>query len=136
MVTVSTVFVERASNLHDSMRAEELLTEFETSNVYEHMKRQTLELREHDPDATIVAYFRAATKCLGSTQAMLRMIKGEWERVYYYGESDTNALWLMSALRRKTRRLPHAIRLTVHRLVHGRQLDREGCHTPSTPGSS
>lgn len=104
MVTVSTAFMERASHLYDSMRADELLTDLETSNVYEHMKRQTLELREHDPDATVVAYFRAATESLGRLQTMLRMIKGEWERVHYYGESDdANALRLMASLRRKTK---------------------------------
>jgi hypothetical protein len=103
MVTVSTAFMERASHLYDSMRADELLTDLETSNVYEHMKRQTLELREHDPDATVVAYFRAATESLGRLQAMLRMIKGEWERVHYYNHSDANALRLMASLRRKTK---------------------------------
>ena len=103
MVTVSTVFVERASDLYDSLRAEELLTDLETSNVYEHMKSQTVELRDHDPDATVVAYFRAATKCLGHMHTMLRMIKGEWERVHYHGDSETNALRLMANLRRKTR---------------------------------
>jgi hypothetical protein len=102
MVTVSTVFVERASNLYDSLRAEQLLTDLETSRIHQHMKRQTLRLREHDSDATVVAYFRAATKCLGGMHTQLREIKEEWERVHYHGNSDTKALRLMATLRRKT----------------------------------
>jgi hypothetical protein len=64
MVNISAWVVDRASTLCDLLKAEELLHAMRRSRVHVHMAEEYRALRDEDPEATVVAFFRATVKAL------------------------------------------------------------------------